>query len=88
MDSSVGSNLDKTGYALSAAGITAIWAELMDGTRSAVQYMRGFAAAMLGKASELDLNTPKYRNIADTKDVISATTDSNGNRTAVTLDLS
>jgi len=80
-------NNDKTGYALSSAGVTAIWAEVMDGTRTAVQAMRGFIAAMLGKASGLDTNAPKYRNIADTKNVIDATTDADGNRTAVTLDL-
>ena len=78
----------KSGYALSSAGITAVWAELMDGTRSAVQFMRGFAAALLGKASGLDLSAPKYRNIGDTKNVIDATTDADGNRSAVTLDLS
>lgn len=80
-------NNDKTGYALSAAGVTAVWAEVMDGTRTAVQAMRGFIAALLGKASGLDTNAPKYRDIADSKNVIDATTDANGNRTAVTLDL-
>lgn len=79
-------NNDKTGYALSAAGVTAIWAEVMDGTRTAVQAMRGFMAALLGKASGLP-TAPKYRNIGDTVNVIDATTDSDGNRTAVTLDL-
>jgi len=38
-------------------------------------------------ASGLDTNTPKYRDIANTKNVIDATTDANGNRSAVTLDL-
>ena len=79
-------NNDKTGYALSAAGVTAIWAEVITGTTTAVQAMRGFIAAMLGKASGLP-TAPKYRNIADTKNVIDATTDADGNRTAVTLDL-
>ena len=76
-----------SGVALSAAGITAIWAEVITGTTTAVGAMRGFIAAMLGKASGLDTLAPKYRNIADTKNVISATTDADGNRTAVTLDL-
>ena len=80
-------NNDKTGYTLSAAGVTAVWDEVIDGTRTAVQAMRGFIAALLGKASGLDLNAPKYRNIADTKNVIDATTDASGNRSAVTLDL-
>ena len=76
----------KTGFALSAAGVTAIWAEVITGTTTAVQAMRGFIAAMLGKASGLP-TAPKYRNIADNKDVISASTDTDGNRTSVTLDL-
>lgn len=78
---------DKTGFALSSTGVTAVWAEVMTGTTTAVGAMRGFIAALLGKASGLDLNAPVYRDVADTKNVISATTDANGNRSAVTLDL-
>lgn len=66
----------------------AVWAFVLTGTTTAVQAMRGFIAALLGKASGLNTGTPKYRNIADSKNVIDATTDVNGNRTAVTLDLS
>lgn len=78
---------DTTVSTLSATGITAIWAEVMTGTTTAVQAMRGFIAAILGKASGLPTN-PKYRNVADTKNVINAATDRDGNRTTVTLDLS
>ena len=85
-DQVVASVTTKTGYELSATGVTAIWAEVITGTTTAVQAMRGFIAAMLGKASGLP-TAPKYRNIADTKNVIDATTDTDGNRTAVTLDL-
>jgi hypothetical protein len=67
--------------------VTAIWANVITGTTTAIQAMRGFIAALLGKASGLDTNAPKYRDVADTKNVISATTDASGNRTAVTLDL-
>ena len=63
-----------------------MWAEVMAGTTTAVQAMRGFIAALLGKASGLP-TAPKYRDIADTKNVIDATTTTDGNRTAVTLDL-
>lgn len=72
----------------SAATIAAaVWASTIAGTTTAIQAMRGFCAAMVGKASGLNTNTPKYRDIADTKDVISATTDQYGNRSTVTLDL-
>ena len=76
-----------TSVALSAAGITAVWAYVITGSTTAVQAVRGFIAAMLGKASGLP-TAPVYRNIADNKNVIVATTDTDGNRTAVTLDLS
>lgn len=77
----------KTGYSLSAAGITAIWAEIMEGAITAVQMMRGFASALLGKASGLATTTAVYRDLADSKDRITATVDSDGNRSAVTRDL-
>lgn len=48
--------------------------------------LRIMSAAMGGKASGAATNTPVYRDITDTKDRITATTDVNGNRTAVTLD--
>jgi hypothetical protein len=43
-----------------------------------------FSSVLLGKASGLDTTTAKYRNLADSADVITATVDANGNRTAVT----
>lgn len=52
-----------------------------------VQALRGFVAALLGKTSRVG-GTRKFRNRADNKDVISATTNQNGDRTSVTLDLS
>jgi len=50
------------------------------------QAVKGFIATLLGKASGLP-TAPKYRDRADTKDVVSGATDTNGNRTSVTLDL-
>jgi len=47
--------------------------------------IRVILAAVAGKASGLDTYAPLYRNVADTKNVISATTDADGNRSAVTL---
>lgn len=51
--------------------------------RKAVRIM---AAALGGKASGLDANAPVYRDLTDAKNRITATTDANGNRSAVTLD--
>lgn len=50
--------------------------------------LRGMFAALTGKASGLDTTTAVYRDNADTKDRITATVDTDGNRSAVTLDLS
>lgn len=43
------------------------------------------ASALLGKASGLATTTATFRNLADSANVIVATVDSNGNRTAVSL---
>lgn len=90
LDATVSSRLATAGYTApdSAATIAAaVWATVIDGTNSAIKLMRGLAAAMLGKASGLETTNAKYRNIADSKNVIDATVDADGNRTAVTLDL-
>lgn len=80
-----------TGDIPSAATIAAaVWASVLDGTRTAAQLARGWTAALLGKASGLNTgaaSAPKYRDIDDSKDVISAVTDESGNRSVVTLDL-
>jgi len=85
----VGGRIDATvdGTGMEAAAVDAILDEVVAGTTTMRQLLRGFAATLLGKVSQADLNTPKFRDIADTKNVIDATTDADGNRTAVTLDL-
>ena len=65
----------------------AVWSRVIDGTRTSEELLRGIVAPLLGKSSDHAAGTPKYRNIDDTKDVVSATTDADGNRTSVTLDL-
>lgn len=48
--------------------------------------IRIFASVLLGKVSGMGANAPIFRNITDTKNRITATSDSIGDRTAVTLD--
>ena len=48
--------------------------------------IRLFASALLAKVSGMGTNAPIFRNVTDTKARITATTDSSGNRSAVTLD--
>lgn len=69
-----------------AAIATAVWGYTTETGRTAVQSLRGMTAALLGKLSGVSSNTPKFRDAADTKDRISATTTADG-RTAVTVDL-
>jgi hypothetical protein len=73
---------------LTAGAVDAIWDEVLELTYTARQLMRLLASAAGGRASGLDTLAPKYRDLANGKDRISATTDANGNRSAVTLDLS
>jgi hypothetical protein len=60
--------------------------EVYEGSLTLRQIVRIFLAAMAGKSSGHELGTPAYRDNANTKDRIAATTDANGNRTSVTLD--
>lgn len=90
LDATVSSRLATSGYTAppSAASIAAaVWAVVIFGSTTAIQLMRGFAAALLGKASGLGTTNVKYRDPDDSKDVIDATVDADGNRTAITLDL-
>jgi hypothetical protein len=87
LDAAVSSRLATAGYTAppSAASIaSAVWATVVDGSFTALQFMRGIAAAAFGKSSN---DGKTYRNPSDTKDVLVATVDANGNRTVVTKDL-
>ncbi len=80
-------NNDKTGYRLSATGVDDIHDEAVDGTtthRESQRLQNSIAGAKLsggGTATEV------IRDLADSKDRITATVDADGNRTAVTRDL-
>jgi len=72
--------------ALNDITVADIIAGVADGSYDLQEMMRVIFAACAGKSSGHESGTPAYRDAADTKDRISATTDANGNRTAVTLD--
>lgn len=74
--------------ALTAAAVDAILDDAVAGSTTLRQMLRGFAAALLGKVSGAGTTSVTIRDIADTKNVIVATVDADGNRSAVTLDLS
>lgn len=72
---------------LSAASVDAIWDEAVDGAVTARQSARLWNSALGAKASGLATTSAIYRDLADTKARITATVDVDGNRTAVTRDL-
>ena len=77
---------DKTGFALSAAGVDAVHDEEVDNDGTAISLrgaMKLLLAVLTGKASGGGTTTIVFRDIADAKNRISATVDANGNRTAV-----
>jgi hypothetical protein len=77
----------KTGYRLSATGVDDVLDEVVLGTYTLRQLMRGMAAMGLGKLSGAATTTITIRSADDTKDVVVSTVDADGNRSAVTLDL-
>jgi hypothetical protein len=83
----IDANSTKTGYRLSADGVDDVLDEVVDGAVSLRQSARLWNAALGAKASGLAGTTATYRDLADTKDRITATVDANGNRTAVARDL-
>ena len=49
------------------------------------EMVKMLSAVLLGKASGMGTTTATFRNLNDSGDVVVATVDSDGNRTAVTL---
>lgn len=78
-----------TGDLLTTANVgDAVWAVLIEAGLTAQQAMRVIAAAMAGKSTGGATSTITFRNaVADSKDRIIATVDGDGNRTAITTDV-
>lgn len=78
----------KTGYALSATGVDGVLDEAIgDGTITMRQALKALVAAVGGILSGAATTSITIRNNADTADVIVATVDADGNRSAVTLNV-
>ncbi len=94
IDASVGAMAANTltASALAADAVTEIVAGLLagviEGTVTHQQALRGILSACAGKASGLATTTAVYRDTTDAIDRITATVDADGNRSAVTLNLS
>lgn len=65
-----------------------IWDEAVETGYSAKQVMRLVAAALAGKVSGAGTTNIIFRDLGDSTDRIDATVDENGNRSAVTTDVS
>jgi hypothetical protein len=76
-----------TASALATDAVDEIFNEPVEGAYTFREVLRGWTAALLGKASGLGTATAIYRNTDDDVNVITATVDADGNRTAITLDL-
>ena len=72
--------------ALAADAVDAILDEVVEGSLTLRQVLKILLAALAGKASGGGTTSIAFRDHADTKDRISMTVDSNGNRSAVILD--
>jgi hypothetical protein len=81
-DNSTGTTgIDETGTA-------AVWQYVVDGTFTAQEILRLVASAAAAKVSGMDVQAPVFRDVSDSKNRITATTDAFGNRSVVTLDAS
>ena len=70
-----------------AAIADAVLDEVVEGSATMRQYLRGYASALFGKLSGAATTTVVIRDVADTKPRITATVTADGDRTAVVTDL-
>lgn len=73
---------------LSAGAVDSIHDDVVVGSTTWRQAVRLFLAGLAGKSSGHGTATVVYRDVDDTKNVITATVDASGNRSAVTRDVS
>jgi len=72
--------------ALNADAVDEILDEVVEGTLTLRQVLRILLAVLAGKSGGGGTTTDTFRDVADSKDRVSATVNASGNRTAITLD--
>ena len=86
-DNSTGTATVDAEYLLGPTSIaSAVWASVVDGTITAEQSLQLMNAILGGKRSGVGTTTEKFRDLADTKDRVTATLDAQANRVNVVLD--
>lgn len=75
-----------TGAGTPADVVTALMAEVVEGTYTFKEILHIMTAVLAGKSSGGATANVKFRDLGDTKDRIDANVDANGNRLSVTLD--
>ena len=83
----VAGRIDASVGAMAAGAVDEIWDEIMEGTTTARQSARLANSANGAKLNGAATTTVNIRDLADLKNRVVATVDANGNRSAVTLDL-
>lgn len=79
-------DINVTGELLTTANVAdLIWSRIMDGEFTAQEVLQIIAAGAAGR-DDGTVNNPKYRNLADTRNVIDGTVNGSGIRTAVVYD--
>ena len=68
-----------------AAIASAVFAQVVLGSYTFTNLLQGFASILFGKNSGMATTTNTFRDVNDTKNVVVATTDTSGNRTAITF---
>jgi hypothetical protein len=74
------------GVALTEGAVDDILDEIVEGTYSLRELVRLIVSTTVAKCSGAATATNVFRDISDTKDRVTATVDSDGNRTAVSVD--
>lgn len=81
-------NLDATVSSRSTLTAANVWAYVIEGSLTAQGVFRLILASVVNKLSGAATTTIKIRDLADTKDRITATVDADGNRSSVSVDAS
>ena len=86
IEATVSGNLGGIAFSFTVISLAdQVFDEVVEGALKARQILRLLLAALAGKSSGGGTSSVAFRDVADSKNRVSATVDDDGNRTAVTL---